>query len=72
MPSDNTLTVTMCLSRGDTLAAVMSRIRTWLDSRKIQTATFTTALSGSGCTLTIGFRNSFDADRFRQEFSAPA
>jgi hypothetical protein len=72
MPLNDSLTVTVHLSTGDTLGAVMSRIRTWLDGQKIQAATFTTAPNAASCTLTIGFRNSFDADRFRQEFSAPA
>jgi hypothetical protein len=46
----------------------MSRIRTWLDAQKIQTATFTTAADANGYTLTVGFRNAGDAERFRFQF----
>jgi len=66
--SDDAFTVAIRVSKGYPLGDAMSRIRIWLDNQKIQPATFTTAADANGYTLTIGFRDQRDADRFRLQF----
>jgi hypothetical protein len=56
------------LSQGELLGETMSRLRTWLDSEKIQSSGFTTSAGAMGYTFTIGFRSIIDADRFRAQF----
>jgi hypothetical protein len=58
------LTVTVRVPEGDPLGNVGKRIRTWLDSQKIQIATFATAADARGYTFTISFMDDSDADQF--------
>jgi hypothetical protein len=66
--NDDAFMVAMRVSKGYPLGEAMSRIRTWLDAQKIQNVIFTTAADANGYTLTIGFRNTEDAERFRFQF----
>lgn len=58
------LTVTVRVPEGDPLGDAGKRIRTWLDSQKIQIATFATAADAKGYTFTISFMDASDADQF--------
>jgi hypothetical protein len=69
--NDDAFTVGIRVSKDYPLGDAMSRIRIWLDSQKIQSVTFTTAAYANGYTLTIGFRNMADAERFRFGFQFP-
>jgi hypothetical protein len=71
MSFNDPLTITVYISQNDSLGEVMSRIRTWLDSQKIQAVGFTAAAGANGYTFKIGFGNPGDATRFRQHFAAP-
>jgi hypothetical protein len=66
--NDDAFTVGIRVSKGYPLGDAMSRIRVWLDSQKIEPATFATAADANGYTLTIGFRNQGHADRFLFQF----
>jgi hypothetical protein len=68
MSLNDHLIVIVRVPQGDPLGAAMSRIRTWLDSQKIQIAVFATAQEAGGHAFKIGFRTSEDAERFRAHF----
>jgi hypothetical protein len=63
-------TVVVRLSQGDPLGKTMSRLRTWLDTAKIQPAAFKTEAGAKGHTFTVGFTSIDQADRFRGQFGA--
>jgi hypothetical protein len=64
MALNDHLTVTVRVPEGDPLSDAGTRIRTWLDSQKIQIATFATAADTRGYTFTISFMDGSDADQF--------
>ena len=69
MPLNDPFSVMVRVFPGDPLGDAMNRIRTWLDSQKIQTASFTTASDAGGYAFTIGFKSIAEASRFRLEFA---
>jgi hypothetical protein len=70
MPLNDPRTVIVRVALGDPLGEAMGRFRKWLDSEKIQNATFGTAVDADGYRLTVGFRTDGEAERFRHQFSA--
>jgi hypothetical protein len=65
-------TLTVFLSKPEQISygEAMSRVRMWLDSRKVQTSVFKLAPDGRmGFELT--FQSEDDATRFRSEFNWP-
>ena len=61
-------TVRVRVPRVEDLGETMSKIRTWLDRQKVQTASFRTTADPSGHLLTIGFASEENAKRFRKQF----
>jgi hypothetical protein len=47
----------------------MNAIRIWLDSNKIEPASFQPIVAGGGILFEVRFRNSHDAALFQQEFA---
>jgi hypothetical protein len=65
-----TLSVFMPKPEHVSYGEAMSRVRTWLDYRKVQTSAFKLAPDGrSGFQIT--FQSEHDASRFRSEFTWP-
>jgi hypothetical protein len=50
------------------LSDTMAEIRTWLDSERIEPASFKTVVGRGGLGFEIGFKSEQDADRFRRQF----
>jgi hypothetical protein len=64
MALNDHLTVTVRVPEGDPLGGTGQRIRTWLDSQKIQIDAFATAADARGYTFRISFMDVSDADQF--------
>jgi hypothetical protein len=64
MALNDHLTVTVRVPGSDPLGDAGKRIRTWLDSQKIQIATFATAADARGYTFTISYMDVSDAEQF--------
>ena len=50
------------------LGETMNQIRSWLDSQKIQPASFKPVVVGGGVIFEISFLSADEAELFRQEF----
>ena len=50
------------------LSATMAEIRTWLDSERIEPASFKTLVVRGGLGFEISFNSEEEADRFRRQF----
>jgi hypothetical protein len=64
--SENPLIVRIDAPAANKLGDVMNAIRSWLDSRKIQPATFKVVPDG----LEIAFLNDHEAAHFREQFGS--
>jgi hypothetical protein len=62
--------VTVCIDRpsGTSLGMIMSDIRTWLDSNKIQPVDFKPTVGADGIGFDISFHTQEEAARFISEF----
>jgi len=58
------------VSPGEPLGDAMSKLRSWLDSQKIQLAEFKTIPDAKGYVFDVAFRSINDAARFRNQFQA--
>jgi hypothetical protein len=63
------ITITVEQPNGRPLGQTMNEIRSWLDSKKIEPASFTPIVAGGGVLFEIGFRSHHEAELFQQEFA---
>jgi hypothetical protein len=66
-----TLTVFLPKPEHISYGEAMSRVRMWLDSRKVQTSAFKLASPAGRSGFEISFVSADDASRFRSEFTWP-
>ena len=66
-----TLTVFVPKPQHISLGEAMSRVRMWLDYRKVQTSAFKLASADGRSGFEITFQNEDGASRFRNEFTWP-
>lgn len=62
------VTITMDQSTSTSFGQTMNQIRSWLDSKKIEPASFQPIVAGGKIMFEIGFRDEQDAKRFQREF----
>jgi hypothetical protein len=54
---------------GRSLGQTMNELRSWLDSKKIEPASFNPIVAGGGILFEIGFHSHHEAELFQQEFA---
>jgi hypothetical protein len=62
------ITITVEQPNDRPLGQIMNEIRSWLDSKKIEPASFKPIVAGGGILFEIGFRSQHEAELFQQEF----
>ena len=62
------ITITVEQTNGRPLGQIMNEMRSWLDSKKIEPASFKPIVAGGGILLEIGFHNHREAELFQQKF----
>ena len=60
--------ITITVEHGRPLGQTMNQIRSWLDSKKIEPASFKPIVAGGGILFEIGFRSHHEAELFQREF----
>jgi hypothetical protein len=63
------VSITVEQPTGTSVGRTMNEIRIWLDSNKIEPASFQPIVAGGGILFEVGFRNPHDAALFQQEFA---
>lgn len=62
------MTVTFERPLGTPLGQSMNEIRSWLDDKKIEPASFKPIVAGGSLIFEISFRDQHEAELFQQEF----
>jgi hypothetical protein len=68
LPTPTPITITVKQPIGRPLGQTMNEIRSWLDSKKIEPASFKPIVAGGGILFEIGFRSHHEAELFQQNF----